>query len=168
MTSSSLQRQLFELQLAPSWLDILHQLPIDLLDYSDFLNQYSTDVLASQIEATDAEDIETSTLISMSNQQATFSSKSFVSSSFTTSHGGEAPQTWKSSESTSSNPEGTTIHRTTQQPGQAATEETLRLDDSGKVIKEPNSTGMIEDVSETDKEYMERMEDEYAKREGGA
>jgi hypothetical protein len=28
--------------------------------------------------------------------------------------------------------------------------------------------GRIEDVGEADKEYLERMEDEYAKREGGA
>ena len=46
--------------------------------------------------------------------------------------------------------------------------QTLRFDEAGKDIGQPRETGRIEDVSDSDKEYMERMKDEYAKREGGA
>lgn len=39
-------------------------------------------------------------------------------------------------------------------------------------VGQGNSTGVsdrrIEDVTDADREYLERMEDEYAKREGGA
>jgi hypothetical protein len=49
------------------------------------------------------------------------------------------------------------------------TQERLQLDGQGKpVLGQPDEKGKIEDVSEGDREYEERMEDEYAKREGGA
>ena len=75
-------------------------------------------------------------------------------------------------EATSSNPSGTTIHRTTQEAGQAPVAETTRLPAGGAAAA--NQVGgldngrRIEDVTDADKQYEERMEDEYAKREGGA
>lgn len=102
----------------------------------------------------------------MSNQQnqpfSTFSSSSY--SSRTDSFGNTY------TESTTSNPSGTTIHKTTQLAGQPATSETTRLPAGGA----PQVAGLddskrIEDVSsDADREYEERIEDEYAKREGGA
>jgi hypothetical protein len=105
----------------------------------------------------------------MSNQNSQFQSKSFITSSFTTSRNDEAPQTWRSTRSTSSNPQGTTINRTSEQPGQLPTKETVNLDAQGKLIPgQSTERGRIEDASDADKEYSERMEDEYAKKEGGA
>ena len=74
-------------------------------------------------------------------------------------------------ESTSSNPSGTTIHRTTQEAGRAPVSETTRLPAGGAATQQLNGlddSKRIEDVSDTDKAYEEKMEDEYAKREGGA
>jgi hypothetical protein len=50
------------------------------------------------------------------------------------------------------------------------TKESLRLDATGKPVLEGRGTerGRIEDVGDNDKKYEERMEEEYAKREGGA
>jgi len=111
----------------------------------------------------------TSNLLIMSNQQqSTYSSQSFSTSTFVSSSNGEAPKTWRKTENTETNPSGTTIRRTSELPGQAPTEQTLRYDSSGKVIDQPTDARRIEDVTDADREYLERMEDEYAKREGGA
>jgi hypothetical protein len=55
-------------------------------------------------------------------------------------------------------------------PGQERQTETLHYDSQGRLgqSNESNVAGRIEDVSDADKQYEERMEDEYAKREGGA
>lgn len=181
--TSPLQRKLFESHLtsSPCWLDLLHQLPIDLSDYTSFLSSYSDVVLSPLEEQLRIEDLFEDELFEdikeeqtdpgtvMSNNQQSSYSQSYSSSTFTSSSNGGAPQTWRSTESMSSNPQGTTVHRTLEQPGQVPTQETLRLDKSGKLIEEQAATsGRIEDVSDADKEYSERMEDEYAKREGGA
>jgi hypothetical protein len=105
----------------------------------------------------------------MSNQNSHFESKSFSSSTFTTSRNDEPPQTWRATESTSSNPQGTTVQRTSQEPGQAPSQETLRMDAQGKLIPgQSQEGGRIENASDADQRYLENVEDEYAKREGGA
>lgn len=64
------------------------------------------------------------------------------------------------------------MHRTVQNPGQAAQEERFEVDNLGKRVEEQGTPDnkRIEDVTdqENDKQYEEKMEDEYAKREGGA
>lgn len=82
-------------------------------------------------------------------------------------------KTTSRSEQTYSNPEGTHIHRSAQDPGQEPVREHVRLDARGNRIGE-GGQNRIEDVTdkeeqqERDREYEERMEGEYAKREGGA
>ena len=76
-------------------------------------------------------------------------------------------------ERTASNPSGTTVHRTTQEAGQPAVSETTRIPAGGtgaaaQQVEGLDSRGRIEDVSEADRRYEENIEDEYAKREGGA
>jgi len=77
-----------------------------------------------------------------------------------------------------SNPGGTTVTTTNQPAGEGVTSETRTYPAGGSL--EGNSQGRIEDVTdrnggdgrlskeEADRLYEERMEDEYAKREGGA
>jgi len=182
--TSPLQRKLFQSNLTSSlpWIELIHQLPIDLSDYTSFLDSYSQTILSPPKDQLQIEDLFEDELfedineeptdldnIMSNNQQSSYSSQSYSSSTFTSSSNGGAPRTWRSTERTSSNPQGTTVHRTSEQPGQLPTQKTLRLDKSGKLIGEqPATSGRIEDVSEADKEYSERMEDEYAKREGGA
>jgi hypothetical protein len=69
------------------------------------------------------------------------------------------------------------VHQTSQAPGQALREERFEVDNNGRTIAEGtsgSSQGRIQDVTdeeqqkENDRLYEERMEDEYAKREGGA
>lgn len=101
----------------------------------------------------------------MSNQNTQYYS-SFSSSSYTSS-ADSSGNTY--TESTISNPSGTTIHRTTQQAGQDPVTETTRLPAGGsQQVEAPNDSHRIEDVTDADREYEERIEDEYAKREGGA
>ena len=77
-------------------------------------------------------------------------------------------QTRSYTEATHSDPSGTKVHRTAQEPGQAPKEERIEYDGSGRRLQEAGSRGRIEDVTDKDLEYEEKMEDEYAKREGGA
>jgi hypothetical protein len=69
------------------------------------------------------------------------------------------------------------VYRTNQQPGQLPVEERFEIDSSGRRIAEGSTSGSnqgrITDVTdeqqkENDRLYEERIEDEYAKREGGA
>ena len=75
---------------------------------------------------------------------------------------------------TSSNPGGTTIRDHHRDPDGKETSQTRRLDTSGREIDGApgQAQSRIEDVSddrtEADRLYEERIEDEYAKREGGA
>ncbi|KAL9598260.1 MAG: hypothetical protein Q9219_004619 [cf. Caloplaca sp. 3 TL-2023] len=100
--------------------------------------------------------------MSNSTSYSTFTSQSYSSSSDGSGN--------SYSESTVSDPSGTTIHRTSQEAGQPAVSETTRLPASGTEAlgSGADSGRRIEDVTDADREYEERMEDEYAKREGGA
>lgn len=72
-------------------------------------------------------------------------------------------------ELTHSNPSGTTIHRTSQQPGQAPTNETVRIPASGNAgIEDGGARERTEDVTDNDRGYEENMKNEYTKREGSA
>ena len=102
-----------------------------------------------------------------SYQSQTFSSTSSSINGQTTSH----------TQHTYSDNAGTHVHRTSQQPGQAPIEERFEVDSSGRRIAEGSTSGSnqgrITDVTdeqqkENDRLYEERIEDEYAKREGGA
>ena len=91
------------------------------------------------------------------------------SSSSSTGPDGQ-PQTRSYTEHISSDDQrGTTIHRRAEESGKAPIEET-RTYPAGRQVAD-NSAGRIEDVSDEqkqrDEEYEERMEEEYAKREGG-
>jgi len=120
----------------------------------------------------------------MSNQSSstTFSSSSFTSSSYSSTSGGQTTGTRSATHQTS-NPSGTTIHTANQNLGEPAIVESRRYDDRGRELIEVGYTGAagsdrmigsgngrVEDVteSEADRQYREKMEDEYAKREGGA
>lgn len=100
----------------------------------------------------------------MSNQfHSTFSSSSY--SSVTDSSG----TTY--TESVTSNPSGTTIQKTTQRAGEQAKSETTRLpahQNGNSQLEGRSGEKRIEDVTDADREYEEKIEDEYAKREGGA
>ncbi|KAH4890939.1 hypothetical protein HBI56_170280 [Parastagonospora nodorum] len=107
----------------------------------------------------------------MSNSSSTF--QSFSTSYSSSSVNG---QTKSHSESTYSDPNGTRVHRTTQNLGEVAREERFEVDNAGLRV-ESAGTGnarKIEDVTEeenqkkNERKYEESMEDEYAKREGGA
>jgi hypothetical protein len=95
--------------------------------------------------------------------------------SFSTSYSSSSVngQTKSHSETTYSDPSGTKVHRTSQNPGEAPREERFETDHTGKRV-EGTDQRRIEDVTDeeeqkkNDKKYEERMEDEYAKREGGA
>ena len=91
----------------------------------------------------------------------TFSSSSY--SSVTDTDGNNYTQ------SSHSNPSGTTVQTTSKAAGQPAISKTTRLPAAGRGTQDvegPAGSRRIEDV--TDQGYDERMEDEYAKREGGA
>jgi len=107
----------------------------------------------------------------MSNQQQTFQSSSYTSSSFTTATNGESPKTTRHTEATVSDPRGTTVHRTSELPGQEQTQESIYIP-AGSQLDQAEGRGRLIDVTDADadadKEYEERIEDEYAKREGGA
>ncbi|KAJ4357741.1 uncharacterized protein N0V89_002317 [Didymosphaeria variabile] len=106
----------------------------------------------------------------MSNQHSsTFQSASYSFSSSTVNG-----ETRSRSEATYSDPSGTKVHRSSQDPGQAARIEKLEYDNAGRRIEDAGARGRIEDVTDKEeqeqrnREYEERIEDEYAKREGGA
>ncbi|KAL8872556.1 MAG: hypothetical protein Q9174_001837, partial [Haloplaca sp. 1 TL-2023] len=98
----------------------------------------------------------------MSNSTTSYST--FSSSSYSSSSDGSGNSY---TEATVSNPSGTTIHRTSQEAGQPAISETTRVPAGGTeaVGAGTDNNRRIEDVTDADKEYEERMEDEYAKRE---
>lgn len=102
-----------------------------------------------------------------SYQSQTFSSVSSSVNGQTTSH----------TQSTYSDNSGTRVHQTSQEPGQALRQEQYEIDNSGRRVADGSTSGSnagrITDVSdeqqkENDRLYEERMEEEYAKREGGA
>lgn len=105
------------------------------------------------------------------SSSSTFQSFS-TSSSSTTING----RTTSKSEQTYSNPTGTRVQRTHQVHGEAPRVERYETDAAGRQLEDPRSadTKRIQDVTEEEdakqkgKEYEERIEEEYAKREGGA
>jgi hypothetical protein len=85
-------------------------------------------------------------------------------------------QTKSHSETTYSDPSGTRVHRVSQNPGETARQERFEVDNAGRRVESTGTADQrrIEDVTDqeeqkkNDRKYEERMEDEYAKREGGA
>lgn len=98
--------------------------------------------------------------------------------SFSTSYSSSSfnGQTKSHSETTYSDPSGTRVHRTSQNPGEVVREERFEVDNAGRRVESAGSgdQARIQDVTDTEEQkkndrlYEERMEDEYAKREGGA
>lgn len=113
----------------------------------------------------------------------TFSSSSVSystsSSSSSTSNNGQTTG-YRTMQQSSSDPvNGTTVRSATQNLGEPAVQETRHYDAQGRELLEgagsaggADTSRRIEDVTdaqaERDAQYEERMEDEYAKREGGA
>lgn len=134
---------------------------------------------------------------SYSYSSSSYSSSSYATFTSSSSSNGGRPfaQTY-TSESHSNSRDGTQTRRTYQETGQPMVEERTHTDASGRRIEGyggtrntgGHMTGRIEDVTDReersgvkgqieepddnqaqrDREYEERMEDEYAKREGGA
>jgi len=106
--------------------------------------------------------------------QTSTSSSSYFSSSLTKSVNGQAPETTSYSERIRRDEGGnTTTERVSQRPGEEPVHERFQTDRRGHEVESTNVPNQrrIEDVStkeEADRLYEERIEDEYAKREGGA
>jgi len=118
----------------------------------------------------------------MSNQQSSssYSRASFISSSFSTSSystsSTDNPQGHSKSiteTATFNDRDGTNIRRTTEETGKPTLQDETYIPPGGRQLSSSESgAGRIENVSDEqeqrDREYEERIEDEYAKREGGA
>lgn len=109
------------------------------------------------------------------------SSMSFTSSS--TSNGHTTTSGSQHTQHTNIGPSGTTVHQTSQTLGEPAREQTRHYDNQGRQLVgggeergriKDGEEFTVEDVTEEeaqkekDRQYEEKMEDEYAKREGGA
>ncbi|KAF2843826.1 hypothetical protein M501DRAFT_926073 [Patellaria atrata CBS 101060] len=95
--------------------------------------------------------------------------QTFQSSTYSSSSSTVDGQTKSYSEASFTNPDGTTIRRTSQEPGKPVQQETVRYPANGTATIEGGAgTRRIEDVTDAEKLYEENIEDEYAKREGGA
>ena len=101
---------------------------------------------------------------SSSKSNSTF--QSYSSSSYSDSSGN------RYEENTYSNPSGTRTQRSTQEAGKPLVSETTTYPSNRQVGDTTGNQRRIEDVTddpnEADQQYEERIEDEYAKREGGA
>ena len=113
----------------------------------------------------------------MSNQQSSsFSSYSSVSYSSSSSVNGQQMSGERHMQTSQTNPSGTTVTQASQNLGEPVVQETRHYDTQGReLLSGADGAGenrRIEDVSEDQKEkdrqYEERIEEEYAKREGGA
>lgn len=117
----------------------------------------------------------------MSSNNSTFTSSYSFSSNVTSStNNGEQTTGHRTMHQTTSDPtNGTTVHTSTQNLGEPSVQETRHYDPQGRELLEGGGGSgaagrRIEDVSDSSKqaqrdaEYEERMEEEYAKREGGA
>ena len=120
---------------------------------------------------------------SSSSYSYSYSSTSYSSSSASSTDRSGNSYSQRYTQSSTTNPRtGTTIHRTAEETGKPPISETTRIP-AGAQIAGSGAGGLlsgrglpddgarrIEDVtqSERDAEYDERIEDEYAKREGGA
>ncbi|KAI0841897.1 hypothetical protein F5Y06DRAFT_258496 [Hypoxylon sp. FL0890] len=123
--------------------------------------------------------LESNQPLTMSSKNYSYSSASFSFSSSTSRNGETTGSRYV--EHTESNPAGTTTHVATQRSGEPLHHERRDYDASGRLISSEgralggsgvDSNRRIVDVTdeqrENDKLYEERIEDEYAKREGGA
>ena len=106
--------------------------------------------------------------MSDNNNTYTFQSSSY--SSVSDNSGTHSRETY-------SDNSGTTVTETHKPAGEAAQTTTQTFDSAGNRLEGGQERGRIEDVTdeeakrqqeENDRLYEERMEDEYAKREGGA
>ena len=118
-----------------------------------------------------------------SSTTSSSSSTSYSTSSSSSSSGGRTTGTHHTQQSFT-NADGTTLKVTTQNHGEPVYEETRSYDPHGRELLSNASNGAgqpriqdveVEDVTDAEpsedaaaKLYRERMEDEYAKREGGA
>lgn len=102
---------------------------------------------------------------------------SYQSQTFSSTSSSINGQTTSRTQHTQSDNSGTRVYQSTQEPGQAPREERYEIDNSGRRIAEGSTSGSnqgrIQDVTEeeqkeNDRLYEERIEEEYAKREGGA
>ncbi|CAC9892851.1 unnamed protein product [Aureobasidium pullulans] len=116
----------------------------------------------------------------MSSHSSSFTSSSYSFSSSSTNNNGQTTGTTRMTQS-HTNPDGTTVRTTSQDVGGPSIEETRHYDSQGREqlgLPSGSSNNQrrlqdieVEDVtdeSDADKKYREAMEDEYAKREGGA
>lgn len=106
----------------------------------------------------------------MSSQQGNFSSSGSIS--FSSSSSTQDGQTTGQSRSQHvvRDPSGTTVTSNSQSHGEPAMRETRHYDTQGRELLNGGAGDRITDADqeEKDREYEERIEDEYAKREGGA
>ncbi|KAF2719204.1 hypothetical protein K431DRAFT_305364 [Polychaeton citri CBS 116435] len=114
----------------------------------------------------------------MSNQSSsTFTSYSYSSSSSSSNNNGNVTGS-RQTEQSFTDPSGTKVTSATQNMGEPIIQESREYDSQGReLLTGSGSTGdnnrRIEDVTDVeqerrDREYEERIEEEYAKREGGA
>ncbi|OAP59988.1 hypothetical protein AYL99_04990 [Fonsecaea erecta] len=116
------------------------------------------------------------------NASVSYSTSSSTSSSGSRSTGGD-PQTRSHAQRytetmTSNDRDGTNIRRVSEETGRPPRSEETYIPLRGGRVGASDDRGRIEDVTDADpddddqaardREYEERMEDEYAKREGGA
>ncbi|KIX02344.1 uncharacterized protein Z518_08285 [Rhinocladiella mackenziei CBS 650.93] len=120
--------------------------------------------------------------MSNSNSYSEFSyvASSYTSSSFSQSSSADPEGTTKrfTETMTSNDRDGTSVRRTHEETGKPTLQDEMYIPPGGRTIEGTGAAekGRIEDVSdadaerhrERDREYEERMEEEYAKREGGA
>ncbi|KAI1287148.1 hypothetical protein F5Y03DRAFT_380575 [Xylaria venustula] len=105
----------------------------------------------------------------MSSNSQSFSYSFYSSSS---SSNGGPPQSTAYAERSYTDNNGTTTERMHKLPGQSPVYEssgqagTRRVE--GRAGAGSSNSNRITDVTDADKQYEDRMEDEYAKREGGA
>ena len=115
----------------------------------------------------------------MSGNYTSQTSSSYSYSSSTSTGGDTQTQGQAYSQETRSDPSGTTVQTSSQRLGEPVVQETREYDAQGRELLTDGSARLpsgsersIQDVSENrseaDKLYEERIEDEYAKREGGA
>ncbi|KAF2225577.1 hypothetical protein BDZ85DRAFT_231440 [Elsinoe ampelina] len=101
-----------------------------------------------------------------SSSNFNFSSSTSYSTSTTTN--GQTTGSQYTQQSTG-NPQGTTVHTTSQNLGEDPVNETRQYDAQGReLLSGGTNQPVIQDVTDADKKYEEAIEDEYAKREGGA
>lgn len=117
----------------------------------------------------------------MSEQPRYKVSGTFKSASYSSSSMSINGKTTSREQATFADPSGTKVYRKMQNAGEAPVEEQLEYDSAGRHLQDAGPAtaiegGRVEDVTDADEErqreldrmYKERMEIEYAKREGSA